>query len=247
MVGIGMTLTGACPGTIFVQVGRGVPSGRTAIIGGIMGGILYALLAKHLRRAVPSPVPQANSLPAKFGMNPNVALVIFDGMCISMILAARYIIPSQSKTFLDPVVGGGLIGAAQLAALLLTGSPVGVSTCYEDIGRWFWGCLGYKIDSSATPGAKSLIPVSKAIAFASGILVSSYTIWRTIPGMIMENAVSISPMRSILGGLIMVFGARIAGGCTSGHGITGMSMLSMSSIITVASMFAGGIGLAQVM
>jgi uncharacterized membrane protein YedE/YeeE len=39
----------------------------------------------------------------------------------------------------------------------------------------------------------------------------------------------------------MVFGARIAGGCTSGHGISGMSLLSVASIISVCAMFGGGI------
>lgn len=52
----------------------------------------------------------------------------------------------------------------------------------------------------------------------------------------------ISVGRAILGGVSMVFGARMAGGCTSGHGISGMSTLSVSSIVTVASIFAGGIG-----
>lgn len=45
----------------------------------------------------------------------------------------------------------------------------------------------------------------------------------------------------------MVFGARLAGGCTSGHGISGMSTLSISSIVTVASIFSGGIALALMM
>ena len=36
-------------------------------------------------------------------------------------------------------------------------------------------------------------------------------------------------------------GARIAGGCTSGHGISGMAQLSVGSTLAVAAMFAGGI------
>ena len=36
-------------------------------------------------------------------------------------------------------------------------------------------------------------------------------------------------------------GARIAGGCTSGHGISGMAQLSVGSMVAVAAMFAGGI------
>ncbi|KAJ6119765.1 hypothetical protein N7523_004045 [Penicillium sp. IBT 18751x] len=246
MVGFGMVLTGACPGTVLVQVGTGVPSGRYAIIGGILGGILYTILGKRLRQTPTCADTQANnSLPAKFGVDPNTALLMFEGMCICLILAARYFAPCQVETFLDPVVGGMLIGAGQLATLILTKSPVGVSTCYEDIGRWFSGCLGCETSSSATPGvARSLIPLSKAIAFASGILASSYVLSKAVPEMIIKDALAISPARGILGGTIMVFGARIAGGCTSGHGISGMSMLGISSIITVASMFAGGIGLA---
>jgi len=38
-----------------------------------------------------------------------------------------------------------------------------------------------------------------------------------------------------------LLGARIAGGCTSGHGISGMAQLSVGSMVAVAAMFAGGI------
>ncbi|KAI1832326.1 hypothetical protein DTO006G1_1979 [Penicillium roqueforti] len=246
MVGFGMVLTGACPGTALVQVGTGISSGRYAIIGGTLGGVLYTKVGKQLRRAPTRANPQANnSLPVKFGVDPDTALLMFEGMCVCLILAAIYFVPCQVETFLDPVIGGMLIGAAQLATLILTKSPVGVSTCYEDIGRWFWGCLGCETSSSATPGVtRSVIPLSKAIAFASGIMASSYLLSKALPEMIIKDALAISPARGILGGVIMVFGARIAGGCTSGHGISGMSMLGISSIITVASMFAGGIGLA---
>jgi uncharacterized protein len=41
-------------------------------------------------------------------------------------------------------------------------------------------------------------------------------------------------------GFIMVLGTRIAGGCTSGHGITGMAQLGLGSFLTVAAMFASG-------
>jgi len=43
------------------------------------------------------------------------------------------------------------------------------------------------------------------------------------------------------GGVLMAFGARLAGGCTSGHGISGTMQLNVGSWITVAFMFAGGI------
>ena len=42
-------------------------------------------------------------------------------------------------------------------------------------------------------------------------------------------------------GFLMLFGARIADGCTSGHGISGMAQLAVSSTIAVLFMFIGGI------
>jgi uncharacterized membrane protein YedE/YeeE len=46
---------------------------------------------------------------------------------------------------------------------------------------------------------------------------------------------------AFLGGAIMLFGARLAGGCTSGHGISGGLQFSVSSWIFFASFFTAGI------
>jgi uncharacterized membrane protein YedE/YeeE len=54
--------------------------------------------------------------------------------------------------------------------------------------------------------------------------------------------IGISAIKATIGGVVLVFGARVGGGCTSGHGITGMSQLSIASFVTVAAMFGGGIG-----
>ena len=43
------------------------------------------------------------------------------------------------------------------------------------------------------------------------------------------------------GGVFMAVGSRLAGGCTSGHGISGTLQLALSSWITVISLFVGGI------
>lgn len=43
------------------------------------------------------------------------------------------------------------------------------------------------------------------------------------------------------GGLLVGFGARYAGGCTSGHAITGLSNLQLPSLIAVVGFFIGGL------
>lgn len=51
----------------------------------------------------------------------------------------------------------------------------------------------------------------------------------------------ISTARAFAGGLISVFGAHIAGGCTSGHGISGLGFQSTYSLVAVACMFGSAI------
>jgi uncharacterized membrane protein YedE/YeeE len=45
----------------------------------------------------------------------------------------------------------------------------------------------------------------------------------------------------VLGGLLVGFGARYAGGCTSGHAISGLSNLQLPSLIAVVGFFIGGL------
>ncbi len=46
---------------------------------------------------------------------------------------------------------------------------------------------------------------------------------------------------AFLGGLIAMFGARLAGGCPSGHGLSGMMQLSLSGYISLVCFFLGGV------
>lgn len=45
----------------------------------------------------------------------------------------------------------------------------------------------------------------------------------------------------VIGGFLVGFGARYAGGCTSGHGITGLATLQLPSLIAVVGFFIGGL------
>ena len=50
---------------------------------------------------------------------------------------------------------------------------------------------------------------------------------------------------ALIGGVVMGFGARWAGGCTSGHGISGTLQLAVSSWIAVICFFVGGVSAAM--
>ena len=67
--------------------------------------------------------------------------------------------------------------------------------------------------------------------------------WGSVFG---DNAV-IRVIAALAGGVLLGFGARWAGGCTSGHGISGSIQLSLASMITAACFFAGGITVAMLL
>lgn len=62
-----------------------------------------------------------------------------------------------------------------------------------------------------------------------------------------ENAFSISNLIIlVIGGILIGFGTRWAGGCTSGHAISGLSNLQLPSLIAVVGFFIGGLLMAWV-
>ncbi len=65
-----------------------------------------------------------------------------------------------------------------------------------------------------------------------------------MPDMLFSNDVFTNPKNLfllIIGGLLVGFGARYAGGCTSGHAISGLSDLQLPSLIAVIGFFIGGL------
>ena len=54
-------------------------------------------------------------------------------------------------------------------------------------------------------------------------------------------------LHAFTGGLLLLFGARLAGGCTSGHVISGISQLTVGSFIFGIAIFASGIVTAKML
>ncbi|OAP63407.1 hypothetical protein AYL99_02634 [Fonsecaea erecta] len=234
--GIGMALTGACPGTVLVQLAMGVRSAPAVAVGCVLGAIAFVKSAQHLKRTPPtktSPGPSQQTMQEKLGLSTNSMILLYEILCLGMIVAATYLAPTRDH-WLNPIVGGLLIGVAQATSVLFTRKTLGVSSAYEDIGKYFWSVV-----DGRTPG-----PGLSNIVFASGVMAGSKIISQFIPAVSEAGSLAISPVAAVAGGFTMVFGARMAGGCASGHGISGMATMGLSSFITVAGMFGGGIILA---
>jgi uncharacterized membrane protein YedE/YeeE len=241
-----MTVTGACPGTVFVQVGAGVPSAIPVLAGGAFGGLLYAKFGKSLQTKVASETPcDANSLtvPSKLNWNPNLVLLGFEALLLSGIAAAAELQSSPSN-LTNPILGGLAIGASQLASVVLTGRPLGISAAFDEFGQWTWRFVDFVTGNSKESSA---LPNSSSLNFAAGVTLGAFAFAKAFPQPVSLYIIPISPSTAFLGSVMMIFGSRMAGGCTSGHGISGMSLFSLSSFYTVIAMFIGGFGLASVL
>ncbi|KXL43480.1 hypothetical protein M433DRAFT_155874 [Acidomyces richmondensis BFW] len=232
MVGLGMTLSGACPGTVLVQLAQGIPSARAAFVGCLLGGMTYVRFHKSFKRPPPDGCQPCKEHISERTKIPEIALYTTLGLMVAGVVTFFDI--EGKSAVLSPVVGGLLIGAVQAASLLLLGSPLGVSTVYEHIGQYICAATGYgKCGSPAWP--------PKTILTALGIITGSIALTNYVDLPAPGKAIQIPFVQALIGGWVMAFGARTAGGCTSGHGLSGLSAMSFSSLITVGSMFAAGI------
>lgn len=242
MIGIGMATTGACPGTVLVQIAMGIKSGMYVALGGLLGGIWHARYGGLLKQSCEPAQKEEirhHTVDGRYNLKPTTVLLAYELLCLAMI--SGFVLfggVDAGSPYLHPVAGGSLIGLAQAASLLLTGSPVGVSAAYGEAGAYFWYLFSRKNGSH---------PKVSAMTFAAGILVGAFTMARAFRIDVATTDVSVSPLAAIVGGFVMIVGSRLAGGCTSGHGISGMSAFAVASVISVAAMFAGGIATAMLL
>lgn len=124
------------------------------------------------------------------------------------------------------LLGGGLIGCAAALYLLVNGRIMGAS-----------GIAGELVDGSAGrnwPGSTMKEPA----AFLAGLIViPGLLVWATGGASTQATAV-VWPL--VLGGLCVGVGTRLANGCTSGHGVCGISRLSPRGIVATAVYVGAG-------
>lgn len=120
-------------------------------------------------------------------------------------------------------IGGSLIGLAASLLIIFRGKIAGIS-----------GILGALMQTQNTPKDHHLW---RAL-FLIGLIGSSF-VYRLF-GELPESTISASTATLIVAGLLVGFGTRMGSGCTSGHGICGLSRLSLRSLIATISFMLSG-------
>jgi uncharacterized protein len=128
-------------------------------------------------------------------------------------------------TPISGLLGGMLIGLAAVLLLLANGRIAGIS-----------GIVGGLLTRATTD-------MGWRVAFVAGLWTGAIVYWLVRGELFAVQLAATWPVM-LIAGLLVGFGTRMGGGCTSGHGVCGIARLSKRS--TVATLVFMGAGIATV-
>jgi uncharacterized membrane protein YedE/YeeE len=241
--GTGMAILGYCPGTLAISLGQGSIDALFGIIGGLLGGFVFTLLYPTIQ-AVLGPDLGAISLYSNIGEY-NFAfyaiILIFSAVIIWCVFAVQKKEKSKDYKWIYTGVGLAILNGLMLLTIS-EGRPIGASTAFPYVADILTGLSDHeyflKIQSA---GAWEAIFLGGS--FLAGLIFSLskkefelkliYSQWEKYHG----NNPTKRIIWSLVGGFLLIFGARMAGGCTSGHILSGGMQLAKSSMVFAAFVF----------
>ncbi len=155
----------------------------------------------------------------------------------------------------SPYLVGAAIGVLCWLTFYFSDKPIGASSFYAQLAGFLGKLIAPRHTDSLTYFKDEPPSVSWGFVFVVAIIVGGAIaaltggefanqwlppIWEARFG----DSVALRAAVAFAGGMLMAFGARLAGGCTSGHGISGTLQLNVASWITVVCLFVAGIAVA---
>jgi uncharacterized membrane protein YedE/YeeE len=244
LFGAGMALLGYCPGTLAISFGEGSVDALIGIIGGLFGGLFYTIVLPYIKPVL-GPDFGAISLNSLLGTNTIFFVVtIITGVVFSI---AAFVLhkkdKNQSKEWIPAGIALAILNLIVFSSAV-TNRPIGASTTFPYVADLLTGFTNndyYK--AIQTPGNWELIFLTGA--FIAGVVISLirkdfkliliHDNWRKYKGDSKTKRI----IWSFVGGFILLFGARMAGGCTSGHILSGGMQFAFSSLFFSVFVFAG--------
>ncbi len=242
--GAGMAILGYCPGTLAISLGEGSLDALSGIIGGLLGGLVYTVILPSISGLL-GPNWGKISLNSITGTNPLFFILVLIIGAIFIGIAFFLHKKENGKNYKWLYAG---IGLAVLNAIVFlsatTNRPIGASTSFPYISDAITGFTNNDYFTKIqTPGNWEMIFLTGALV--AGLVFSLikkefkltfiYSEWAKYKG----NSVINRIIWSFVGGFVLIIGARMAGGCTSGHIISGGMQLSVSSLVFAIFVFVG--------
>ena len=153
----------------------------------------------------------------------------------------------------NPWIAGISIGLLSWFVFALVNQPIGVSTALSSasgevaspiLGRNVFLTDGYWIKFPFSLDYGVLFLVGIFIGGFGNAMTSGTFKWERVPRVWREyfgRSVTKRLVVAFIGGALVLYGARMAGGCTSGHGLSGGLQLALSSWVFLMTMFVVGV------
>ncbi len=125
-------------------------------------------------------------------------------------------------TPVSALLGGALVGLSASLFLLTHGRVAGISGLYGGVLR------------RASPDR------ALRLAFLAGLLLSGVVVRIVYPAAFETTWTAALPV-ALAAGLLVGFGTQLGNGCTSGHGVCGISRFSARSLVATATFMSAGI------
>ncbi len=156
----------------------------------------------------------------------------------------------------SPYLVGAAIGVLSWLTFYVSDNPIGASSFYAQVSGYFGkliaprhtASLAYFKDNPPRVGWEFVFVVAIIFGGAIAAVTGGEFANEWLPPMWIArfgDSIALRAATAFGGGILMSFGARLAGGCTSGHGISGTLQLSVGSWISVICFFIGGIAMAK--
>lgn len=242
--GAGMAILGYCPGTMAVSLGEGSWDALIGIIGGLFGGVVYTLLLPSMNGILG---PNLGKISLNSLMGTNILFFVMMFIIAAAFIFIAFWLHKKDKSKNQKWIYSGIALAvlnAIVFAVAFTNRPIGASTSYPYVADVITGFTDNDyLEKIKTPGNWELIFLSGA--FLAALVISMikkefkftliHSSWKEYHGESKGKRI----FWAFFGGFILIFGARMAGGCTSGHILSGGMQLAMSSLVFGVFVFAG--------
>lgn len=243
--GAGMAILGYCPGTMAVSLGEGSMDALVGIVGGLFGGVVFTLVLPSIKTVL-GPNLGKLSLYSITGSFSFVYYLMVIVLGLTIIYAAFYIHIKEKAVDKKWIYAGVALAILDVIVFLTatTNRPIGASTSYP----WLADVITGVKDNSyfqkiSTPGSwEAIFLLGAMVAAFVGSLVKGdfkFTLVHDNWKKYKNNSAGSRAIWAFFGGFILIFGARMAGGCTSGHVISGGMQMAFSSFTFGIFMFIG--------
>ena len=243
LFGFGMAVLGYCPGTLSISAGQGALDAWVGIGGGLAGGLVFTLLYPIFEPLLGpnlGPISLYSTI-GEYNFAFHLMTLLFSAGVIWCVFAVNRKEGSNDHRWIASGIGIAVLNAVMMLHTTMD-RPLGASTSFPYVADVIAGVTSnVYFEKIQTPGQWEVwFLLGAGLAGLITSLVKKefefklvHERWAKLKGE--------SPARrvvwSLIGGFVLIFGARMAGGCTSGLILSGGMQLAKSGLIFAAFVF----------